>query len=536
MVMHARKPQRISDGYFEKHQTHPYQKYNSKAERRNSDYIPDARYTPLRSPNGNVSAHGHGHGAHIAHSTHVHHHYSHLPDDRPHATSRNFYMQKGSEKERDRDYKQSRNKYTDSVRSPKEKRGKDCEREKNNHERCESEKKSRTSGMNCSVGRSSKYDKRSAPPSMPSISEWSEHISSSGKKYYYNCISEVSQWEKPREWDSRRTSSKDSTYSSRSNRDKRSRSRTGRRVADKGKRTNNTSERYWYGRDEDERPRGKHAHDGKEGQAQDMDISPDRSTPLSEGSYVREPSRADTTVPPVVVLDNSNQTTGSLLAAALPRIVAVPVANNGGMSPAGGCGAQAGVAAGGGGGSASCGAVSGGTADSGADTPHRDAGPPTPTHSENTDPHAPPLHLDTALPRKMECLGSYSSVVGGNLQHAPPMLTPSLVNYVRADLTAHVTGWPADILEKQANKFTEEAYQLGCLQCTRVSAELKCSRSLVRHTEIQATLQEQKRRFGRELRRLQMTRRRLTLRSRHVYELSICRKQVVAGVGECSTG
>lgn len=47
-------------------------------------------------------------------------------------------------------------------------------------------------------------------------------------------------------------------------------------------------------------------------------------------------------------------------------------------------------------------------------------------------------------------------------------------------------------ISKQANKFTEEAYQLGCLQCTRVSAELKCSRSLVRHTEIQATLQEQK--------------------------------------------
>uniref|UniRef100_A0A4W4ENV6 WW domain-containing protein n=1 Tax=Electrophorus electricus TaxID=8005 RepID=A0A4W4ENV6_ELEEL len=29
---------------------------------------------------------------------------------------------------------------------------------------------------------------------------WSEHISSSGKKYYYNCKTEVSQWEKPKEW------------------------------------------------------------------------------------------------------------------------------------------------------------------------------------------------------------------------------------------------------------------------------------------------------------------------------------------------
>lgn len=70
--------------------------------------------------------------------------------------------------------------------------------------------------MNCSVSRSSKYDKRSAPvSSVTSTSEWSEHISSSGKKYYYNSISEVSQWEKPREWDSRRTTSKDSTYSTR---------------------------------------------------------------------------------------------------------------------------------------------------------------------------------------------------------------------------------------------------------------------------------------------------------------------------------
>lgn len=33
--------------------------------------------------------------------------------------------------------------------------------------------------------------------------DWSEHMSSSGKKYYYNCKTEVSQWEKPREWISR---------------------------------------------------------------------------------------------------------------------------------------------------------------------------------------------------------------------------------------------------------------------------------------------------------------------------------------------
>lgn len=48
---------------------------------------------------------------------------------------------------------------------------------------------------------------------------------------------------------------------------------------------------------------------------QDMDISPDRSTPLSENSYgTREPistarsNSENNAVPPVVVLDNSNQT------------------------------------------------------------------------------------------------------------------------------------------------------------------------------------------------------------------------------------
>uniref|UniRef100_A0A8D3BP65 WW domain containing adaptor with coiled-coil a n=1 Tax=Scophthalmus maximus TaxID=52904 RepID=A0A8D3BP65_SCOMX len=41
--------------------------------------------------------------------------------------------------------------------------------------------------------------------------DWSEHISSSGKKYYYNCRTEVSQWEKPKEWLEREQRQKDAT-------------------------------------------------------------------------------------------------------------------------------------------------------------------------------------------------------------------------------------------------------------------------------------------------------------------------------------
>lgn len=226
-----------------------------------------------------------------------------------------------------------------------------------------------------------------------------------------------------------------------------------------------------------------------DGQAlQDMDISPSGSTPLSEGSYganvVSSTCGPNTgnSGPPVVVIDHTNPQpnimTSSLLASALPRLTA-GAANGGSPSPPRDAPPSAPGSAG---------------------TPH-DAGPPTPTHSECLE-LAGPVLLDNALPRKMECLGSYSSVVGCNVagqlcgggmgSAAPPLLTPSLANHARADLTAHVAAWPADMLEKQAHKFTDEAHQLGCLQCTRVSAELKCARSLVRHKEIQATLQEQK--------------------------------------------
>uniref|UniRef100_A0A674NZU0 WW domain containing adaptor with coiled-coil a n=1 Tax=Takifugu rubripes TaxID=31033 RepID=A0A674NZU0_TAKRU len=41
--------------------------------------------------------------------------------------------------------------------------------------------------------------------------DWTEHISSSGKKYYYNCRTEVSQWEKPKEWLEREHRQKEAT-------------------------------------------------------------------------------------------------------------------------------------------------------------------------------------------------------------------------------------------------------------------------------------------------------------------------------------
>lgn len=120
-------------------------------------------------------------------------------------------------------------------------------------------------------------------------------------------------------------------------------------------------------------------------------------------------------------------------------------------------------------------------------------GPPTPTQE-----------MDLVLPdhRKMESTSTTTTSAVSSLQGVMtssqsgrsqgPNLTPSLAKYFRADLISHVTGWPSEILEKTVQKMSEEAHILGDLQCSKVSADLKCARSVVRITEITATLQEQK--------------------------------------------
>ncbi|XP_034667654.1 WW domain-containing adapter protein with coiled-coil homolog isoform X5 [Drosophila subobscura] len=97
-----------------------------------------------------------------------------------------------------------------------------------------------------------------------------------------------------------------------------------------------------------------------------------------------------------------------------------------------------------------------------------------------------------ALSSLQSCVGS--SVQAANLRG--PEISPKLAKYFRADLIAHVTNWQAEILERQvsfeAQKCCEDTHLFGDITCTRICAELKCARSLVRSTEINATLQEQK--------------------------------------------
>ncbi|XP_038047190.1 WW domain-containing adapter protein with coiled-coil-like [Patiria miniata] len=71
-------------------------------------------------------------------------------------------------------------------------------------------------------------------------------------------------------------------------------------------------------------------------------------------------------------------------------------------------------------------------------------------------------------------------------------LTPSLALCYTESLTKHVTGWSSELMDRQAQRLFEESHTLGAELCAKVSADLKFARSLVRVSEIQATLQEQR--------------------------------------------
>ncbi|XP_061410601.1 WW domain-containing adapter protein with coiled-coil-like isoform X3 [Lethenteron reissneri] len=75
---------------------------------------------------------------------------------------------------------------------------------------------------------------------------------------------------------------------------------------------------------------------------------------------------------------------------------------------------------------------------------------------------------------------------------SPCTLSAGLAAHYNDQLVRHVQGWPAEHAEKQASKLREEGHNLGSLQMSEICTDLKSARSLVRVSEIQATLREQR--------------------------------------------
>lgn len=298
---------------------------------------------------------------------------------------------------------------------------------------------------------------------LTNFGDWSEHKSSTGKRYYYNCNTEVSQWEKPREWlDYERSLARQNYHEKRSS-DWTDRGGGGEGRSGGGGDNRNENSRGGETRTEvrsvednnglsrpnpakihcDRSLRGsqdKHnscspqqLHRGRSHTERSGDATP---TSEGEGGNSREGGGG-------VVNNSSHYTPGGAvsLSAVIPRISSQHTSMSNRERW---------------------------------DSPRSNVSqsPPS-TSSEQT--------LTQAVMSPLQ-----------QLQTPVVTLTPSLAKLYKEDLIHHVQSWPAEQLERGCHRLEEEAHQISSHGITRVSAELKMARSLVRLAEIQATLQEQR--------------------------------------------
>lgn len=81
---------------------------------------------------------------------------------------------------------------------------------------------------------------------------------------------------------------------------------------------------------------------------------------------------------------------------------------------------------------------------------------------------------------------------GQTAADAPGSYTPSLAAHFNDNLIRHIQGWPSENIEKQAARLHEDIHNMGSLYMSEICTEMKNLRSLVRVCEVQATLREQR--------------------------------------------
>uniref|UniRef100_A0AAQ5ZJH0 WW domain-containing protein n=1 Tax=Amphiprion ocellaris TaxID=80972 RepID=A0AAQ5ZJH0_AMPOC len=110
----------------------------------------------------------------------------------------------------------------------------------------------------------------------------------------------------------------------------------------------------------------------------------------------------------------------------------------------------------------------------------------------------------SVLSSSQEILCTGSNLPGAAMAHAPSSsssqtqseppgpFTPSLAAHFDESLIRHIQGWPSENTEKQAARLREDIHNMGSLYMSEICTEMKNLRSLVRVCEIQATLREQR--------------------------------------------
>ncbi|XP_044149210.1 WW domain-containing adapter protein with coiled-coil isoform X2 [Bufo gargarizans] len=386
--------------------------------------------------------------------------------------------------------------------------------------------------------------------------DWSEHISSSGKKYYYNCRTEVSQWEKPKEWLEREQRQKDSTKVAINSFPK---DRDYRREAMQATATDSSSaEKPSCTTPSTSSAPGLNPSSAPPATASSsssstVPVSPVPQSPIS--SLLQDPNLLRQLLPALqatLQINNSNvdiSKINEVLTAAVTQaslqsilhkiITAGPSAFNitSLISQVAQLSAQA---------TQSNQSPMSLTSD--ASSPRSYVSPRISTPQTNTVPHKPlinttsgssqpkanttvgakqgpstqtvpqqtvtadkPQGHEPSSPRNLQrqssqrspspspnhtsstCASSTSSVTQStSARSSSCSLTPTLAAYFNENLLKHVQGWPADHAEKQAARLREEAHNMGSIHMSEICTELKNLRSLVRVCEIQATLREQR--------------------------------------------
>ncbi|OXB57375.1 hypothetical protein ASZ78_014033 [Callipepla squamata] len=350
-----------------------------------------------------------------------------------------------------------------------------------------------------------------------SADDWSEHISSSGKKYYYNCRTEVSQWEKPKEWLEREQRQKEASKMS----------------------VNSFPKDRDYRREVMQATAASGFASGKSTSV-DKTVSHSCTTPSTSSASGLNPASAPASSAPTVPVSPVPQSPippllqdPNLLRQLLPALQATLQLNNSNVDISKINEAQPSN-------------QSPMSLTSDASSPRSYVSPRISTPQTNTVPLKPlmttppvssqqkvatpgvkqgpasqsapqqPVIADKqaghepASPRSLQRSSSQrspspgpnhtSSTSASNSTPAPQnpsvrptcSLTPTLAAHFNENLIKHVQGWPADHAEKQASRLREEAHNMGSVHMSEICTELKNLRSLVRVCEIQATLREQR--------------------------------------------
>ncbi|XP_077955392.1 WW domain-containing adapter protein with coiled-coil isoform X2 [Gasterosteus aculeatus] len=467
MVMYARKPTRVSDGCNERRDSQSYQTHKSQPKSQTGgpnryDKVRDGSSDPTppfkmlrRSDESPVSRHG---------------------DGPAHGKAKTSQAVRGK---------------NGTSGSPQE----------NSHN-------------NSSHPGSDSHATQSKPADREPADDWTEHISSSGKKYYYNCRTEVSQWEKPKDLLEREQRQKDPVkmaansfprdmdYRQEALQDKASTKTT---PGDQSAASNSG-----HSSSSSSSSQSLNSAPGALGSTPSAMSSSSSSSSGQVPQSVQSPS-------PALLQDPA------LLHQLLPALQAALQMNNGNMDMAKLNEAQ----------HSSQSPVSL-TSDASSPRPYVSPRNGTPQSSQKSllaghpggvtssqtrgsmssgKQGAAPLsqvpekRLEdprTLQQRSQELLCTGSSLSGAALAHVPSgstsnahvdkpgSFTPTLATHFDESLIRHIQGWPSENIEKQAARLREDLHNMGSLYMSEICTEMKNLRSLVRVCEIQATLREQR--------------------------------------------